>query len=294
MTYTLLIGQRLYSSWSLRGWLPFEVFDIAHDIARAEIYGDGFARQVDTFAGGRSVPAALTPAGGRLTDSLAIAWHLAEAFPDRGLLPVGSTDRAMAQSLICEMHSGFAALRGACPMNLGTGWAGFEPGADVRADLDRIETLWSRALDRSGGPFLFGAYTLPDAFFAPVAARIAGFGLAVSDGPRAYVATHLDHGPFRRWRACGIAEDRPIGVYDQPLARTAFPVPAPWPAHPVDAGPSVNARCPFCGAAVTRFMQMDGRIWGFCNAFCRDKAVADPEAWPALVEMIEMAGPRYG
>lgn len=223
MTYTLLIGQRLYSSWSLRGWLCFDPFGIPCDVKTVEIYSDEFSEVVRRFAGGRSVPAALTPDGGQLTDTLAIAWHLTEAFPDKGLLPTDPIERALAQSMISEMHSGFGALRSACPMNLGTGWAGFVPDELVRRDLERIEVLWSRALDKSGGPFLFGNFTLADAFFAPVSARIAGFGLPVSAAAKGIAAEHLDHPSFRHWREAALGEGKLLTVYDQPLDRVPFP-----------------------------------------------------------------------
>jgi len=285
MTYTLLIGQRLYSSWSLRGWLAFEAFDIACRVETVEIYSDGFADRVAGFAGGPGVPAALTPQGGRLTDSLAIAWHLAEAFPERDLLPRDPIPRAMAQSMIAEMHSGFAALRRTCPMDLSRAWIGFAPDADVRADLDRIETLWPRALDLSGGPFLFGDYTLADAFFAPVAARIAGFGIEMSPVSQSLVSAHLNHGAFRRWRALGMAENRRLSVYDQPFEAGPFPAPDPIPARVVAKGPSVNAACPYSGRPVKHFLEIGGRVWGFCNPLCRDKTLADPAAWPAFARM---------
>ncbi|MFD1509517.1 glutathione S-transferase [Lacimonas salitolerans] len=285
MTYDLLIGQRAYSSWSLRGWLPFDAFDIPVRVHRTRLYSPEFASEVATFAGGRTVPAAKAPDGSRLTDSLAIAWHLAEAFPDHGLLPAPGPARAMAQSLICEMHTGFGALRQACPMNLLTGWAGFDPSPAVQADLARIEAIWQAALDQSSGPFLFGSYTLADAFFAPVAVRIAGYDLPVGDAAQAYVAAQLGHPPMRRWRAMAIAENRVLSGYDQPLDRMPYPAPAALPARAVPDGPSVNAACPYSGKPVTDFLELEGRIWGFCNPFCRDKTVADPAAWAKFMAM---------
>lgn len=285
MTYTLLIGQRLYSTWSLRGWLCFDAFGIPCRVETVAIYSEDFAGRVADFSGGVSVPAAITPAGGRLTDTIAIAWHLAEAFPDRGLLPETATDRTMAQSMIAEMHSGFGALRRACPMDLSRAWIGFAPAPDVRADLDRIEHLWARALDRSGGPYLFGAYTMADAFYAPVAARIAGYGIEVSAVSQALVSTYLHHGSFRRWRALGLTENRTLSVYDQPFEAGPFPAPAPIAARKVDRGPSANDVCPYSGKPVRHFMEMDGKVWGFCNPLCRDKTLADPEAWPAFARI---------
>jgi glutathione S-transferase len=135
------------------------------------------------------------------------------------------------------MHSGFTALRGACPMNLYTGWAGLETPPEVQADLDRIDAIWSRALDRSGGPFLYGNYTLADAFYAPVATRIATYGLSVSDTALAYVRAHLEQPDFRRWRAMGLAEGPELKQYDMPLARAPFP-----PRRRFPHGPSRPAR----------------------------------------------------
>ena len=223
MTYRILIGQRAYSSWSLRGWLPFAAFDIPVEVEHAVIYAETFAADVAAFGGTGTVPVVRTPEGGVLSDSLAIAWHLAERFPERGLLPADPVDRAMAQSAIAEMHSGFTALRSACPMNLVTAWAGFVPSAAVTADLARIEAIWSAALARSGGPYLFGAYSLADVFYAPVAMRIAGYGLPVSEAARAYVAAHLGNPHLRAWRAAGLARDAEVAKYDMPLARVPFP-----------------------------------------------------------------------
>jgi glutathione S-transferase len=283
MTYQLLIGQRGHSSWSLRGWLPFAVFGIDVSVHTTRIYSEDFVAEVAAFGGAGTVPVVKTPEGGLLTDSIAIAWHLAEAFPDRGLLPADPKGRAEAISLIAEMHSGFTALRGACPMNLYTGWAGFETPPDVQADLDRVDTLWSRALDRSGGPFLYGDYTLADAFYAPVATRIATYGLSVSEAARAYVRTHLEQPDVRRWRAMGLAEGPELKQYDMPLERSAFPAVPTLAARPVNAGTPENDRCPYSGKPVTHLAEIGGRIFGFCNAFCRDKTVADAEAWPAFM-----------
>ena len=137
----LIIGNKAYSSWSLRGWLPFAVFDIPVTVHSALIYGDRFAADVAAFGGYRTVPCARTAEGGVLTDSLAIAWHLADRFPERGLLPADPVARAEAQSIIAEMHTGFTALRSACPMNLRTAWAEFVPSDAVLADVARVEAI---------------------------------------------------------------------------------------------------------------------------------------------------------
>ncbi len=285
MTYHLLVGQRSYSSWSLRGWLSFAAFGIPVEVTSTRMYSGQFARDVAAFGGHRTVPVVRTPDGGILADSIAIAWHLADAFPDRGLLPADPALRAEAQSLIAEMHSGFAALRSHCEMNLRTAWEGFVPSPEVRADLARIEDLWSRALERSGGPWLYGDFTLADVFHAPVATRIATYGLPVAESARVYVAAMLARPDLRRWRAMGAAEGPDLPQYEKPLARLPFPAPTRIPARAVAAGTPENTACPYSGRPVSDLMEIGGRVFGFCNPFCRDKTVADPEAWPQFMAL---------
>ena len=224
MTYDLLIGDRSYSSWSLRGWLLFAAFDIPVRVHLAEMYDPGFRETLADWPPARTVPTVRTGDGAMWTDSLAIAEGLAEAHPDAGHWPVEPRARGLARSMVAEMHSGFAALRQACPMNLRVAWRGFEPDDAVRADLDRLEHLWSLArATAADGPFLFGPYTAADAFFAPVAMRIAGYGLPVRDDARAYVNAHLSHAPLRAWRDEGEGRDRTLDVYDQGLPTAPFP-----------------------------------------------------------------------
>jgi glutathione S-transferase len=287
MTYALLIGQRSYSSWSLRGWLPFAAFDIPVAVESAVIYGEDFHETVQAFGGHRTVPVLRRSDGALLTDSMAIAWHLAEAFPDKRMLPSHPVWRAMAQSLIAEMHSGFTALRAACPMNLRTAWTGFAPSDAVLADLRRLEAVWSHALDLSGGPFLFGAYGLADVFYAPVATRIATYDLPVSDTARAYVSAHLHHLPLRRWRTMGATEGPDLTQYEMPLGRAPYPAPPAIPARAVEAGPPENTHCPYSGGPVTNFAEIGGRVFGFGSALCRDETVLDAEAWPAFMEIYD-------
>ncbi|MEM7440867.1 MAG: glutathione S-transferase, partial [Pseudomonadota bacterium] len=216
----------------------------------------------------------------------AIAEALAEAHPDKPMWPADPTLRAKARSMTAEMHSGYGALRAACPMNLAHSWVGFEPSDDVLADCARIETLWADALAVSGGPWLCGDYSIVDAFFAPVAARFATYRLPRSDLSDAYITTHLADGDFRRWRAMGRAQNHHQPFYDFDLEKDIWPGPDLISARAVDAGPSENANCPYSGKPVTDFLELDGRIYGFCNPFCRDKTVADPAAWPAFMDLL--------
>ncbi|MEM7441405.1 MAG: glutathione S-transferase, partial [Pseudomonadota bacterium] len=176
MTYDLAIGDRTYSSWSLRGWLPFAKWDIPVRTHTALLYTDQVQELLKQFAPARLVPA-MKKDGIVVHDTLAIAEALAEAHPDKPMWPADPTLRAKARSMTAEMHSGYGALRAACPMNLAHSWVGFEPSDDVLADCARIETLWADALAVSGGPWLCGDYSIVDAFFAPVAARFATYRL---------------------------------------------------------------------------------------------------------------------
>lgn len=289
MAYDLLVGSRSYSSWSLRGWLLFERFGIPVRVREAQMYGPGFAEALADFAPARTVPAARAADGALWHDSLAIAEGLAERHPEAGHWPAAPRPRALARSMAAEMHSGFAALRSACPMNLRTAWRGFEPTPEVRADLERIEALWGlgRGMAEGEGAWLFGRYCAADAFFAPVVMRIAGYGLPVGEAARAYVEAHLADPALRRWRAMGEAIGAAIARYDMNLPRTRFPVPEPIPARAVAEGPAANDACPYSGLPVAHFMEAGGRIWGFCNAACRDETAVDPAAWPRFMAVYQ-------
>ena len=288
MTDTLLVGDRAYSSWSLRGWLLFEKFGLPVTTRDVDLSADSVAAQLSDVPPAVTVPTLVTGDGTVIWDSLAIAEDLAERYPDAGFWPADPGARATARALTAEMHASFHALRGTCPMNLRTAYTGVTPTAGVRADLDRLDVLWAHARAISGaGPWLFGAYSIADAFFAPVAARIAGFALPVSDAAGAYVAAHLADPAFRRWRAMGCIQGETLARYAQDHATRSWPGPEPLPARAVDAGMPENASCPYSGLAVTHLAEIGGRIFGFCNAFCRDKTVFDARAWPPFVEVYD-------
>ena len=287
MTYHLAIGDRTYSSWSLRGWLLFENFGLPVTVHTGVLYSPDFDRLLAEFAPARLVPAMRVPEGWVVGETLAMAETLAERHPEAGHWPRDPEARALARWLAAEMHTGFADLRGDCPMNLAKSYVDSAPRPEVRADLARIDALWAGARRRFGTdtPWLFGAYSAADAFFAPVAARIATYNLPVSEAGAAYVAAHLADPAFRRWRAMGWAGHLEQPSYRKPYAERPWPGPAPLVAEIVD-GPSENAACPYSGRPVTDFLTLDGRVWGFCNRFCRDKTLADPEAWPAFMAMV--------
>lgn len=231
MGYELAIGDRSYSSWSLRGWLLFAHGGIEVTTHSGRLYSPDFARLMAAFAPARLVPALRLPEGQVIGETLAIAETLAERHPEARLWPADATARAVARWLSAEMHAGFGALRDHCAMNLRVSYSDCAPPAPVLADLARIEALWSLAQGQFGasGPWLFGQWSAADAFFAPVAARIAGHNLPVGQVAAAYVATTLADPAFCRWRADGLTEGP-----DQPFYKRDWPT-RPWP------GPAAQA-----------------------------------------------------
>lgn len=292
MTYILAIGDRTYSSWSLRGWLTFAAFGLDLRVVSARMNTDAFAEMLEGFGGSRLVPALRIEEEGRtihVWDTLAMAETVAERHPDIPLWPQDPTARGLARAMVAEMHSGFTALRGDCPMNLRRRYAGFGPSEAVRADLARIEALWQRAAEIGGeGPWLFGAYSLVDVFYAPVATRIATYDLPVGPAAARYVRTVLADPVFRRWRAMGLAENHLQPGYDIDLPTVPWPGPAPRSARVASSGTPVNAACLFSGKPTVAdgLVEVDGQLLGFCNAFCRDKVAADPDAWPEVSRLL--------
>ena len=289
MTYDLAIGDRAYSSWSLRGWLLFDAFGLPVKVRRARLYTDELPELLRSFPPARTVPAMRTPGGSVVPDTIAIAEELASRHPEAGIWPTDPHARATARALVAEMHAGFTALRSHCPMNLRVSYQDCAPPPEVLADLARLEALWSWARATTGAktPWLCGEYSAADAFFAPVAARIAGYNLPVGAGAMVYVNAHLAHPSFRRWRAMGMADGRDQEFYHRDWPRRDWPGPRPLAARPVEGTGAENAACPYSGQPVTHVLELAGRRFGFCNAFCRDKTVADPEAWPKFMALYQ-------
>ena len=287
MTYDLVIGDRGYSSWSLRGWLLFDAFGIPVKLHSARLYTDELATVLRDFFPARTAPTMRTPEGSVVPETIAIAEELATRHPDAGIWPADPHARATARVLAAEMHAGFTALRGHCPMNLRVSYTDCQPPAEVLTDLRRLETLWTWARDttKSSTPWLCGAYSAADAFFAPVASRIATYNLAVSAAAMVYVNAQLSHPSFRRWRAMGQVDGADQDFYRRDYPRRDWPGPVRLPARAVTGTDSENQTCPYSGKPVTHALELYGRRFGFCNAFCRDKTVADPEAWPKFMAL---------
>ena len=213
MTMQLLIGNKNYSSWSMRPWvlmrqlgLPFTETMLRFDFGEGSVFRQTVARHSPA---GR-VPV-LVDDGFAVWDTLAIAEYLHERFPQAGVWPGQTEARARARSLCAEMHSGFSNLRSHCPMNIEAhfpeiGARLMAEQAGVRTDLARIDAMWCEALQASGGPMLFGAFGAVDAFYAPVCMRIRNFALAVSDTARAYVERVAALSSVQAWISDALAE----------------------------------------------------------------------------------------
>jgi glutathione S-transferase len=220
MALTLVIGNKNYSSWSLRPWLAMKMAAVAFDEIRIPL------DQPDTKAGIlRHSPTGKVPclidagAGGRLTvwDSLAICEYVNEAYAGGRLWPADLATRARARSVVAEMHSGFAPLRLHMSMDIRARKA--ERGAaalareDVAGDVARIRALWFEALMQSSGPFLFGEFSIADAFYAPVAMRFVTYGVELAPALAAYRDRIVALPPMQQWIAQATAEVEDLGEH---------------------------------------------------------------------------------
>jgi glutathione S-transferase len=184
----LVIGDKNYSSWSMRPWLLLTHFGIPFEEVLIELDQPGTKAAILSFSASGKVPCLISEDGEAVWDSLAIAETLAERFPQHAMWPRDANARAQARSVSAEMHSGFAELRTHMPMAIRSSkpGAGATPGA--LADIARIDALWNACLDASGGPFLFGEFTIADAMFAPVVMRFNSYAPPLSAKAAAYAA----------------------------------------------------------------------------------------------------------
>lgn len=201
----LLIGNRNYSSWSLRPWLVLKHFDIPFTDEVVQLGGEGFRDYLATRSPTGRVPV-LSDGQLAVPETIAIIEYVADLYPDKAIWPADLEQRALARAASAEMHSGFLALRSHAPMNLRASHPGKVSIDSVARDLHRLETLWGELLARSGGPYLFGAFTAADAMFAPVATRIRTYALPVSDMAGGYVEAIYSLPAFQEWLALALKE----------------------------------------------------------------------------------------
>jgi glutathione S-transferase len=208
MALKLIIGNKNYSSWSMRPWLALRAKDIEFEEVFVPLYaGEAAKQRILSFTHSGKVPVLID---GDITvwDSLAIVEYLAERFPRATLWPEDRARRAHARSISAEMHSGFTALRAECSMNLHRPIRAIALSAEARADIARVQQIWIECCERYGklGPFLFGAFGAADAMFAPVVHRFRTYAIRVEPEVQAYMETMMSLPAFQEWTRAGLAE----------------------------------------------------------------------------------------
>jgi glutathione S-transferase len=202
----LTINSRNYGAWSLRGWLLCQLAGLDFTVEAVDSQDPGVRAELLLLSPSFLVPR-LTHGNLVVWDTLAMAEYLHELMPERRLFPEDQTTRALSRSVSGEIHSGFANLRAALPMNIKSRHPGFPIWSGAQADLDRIETLWNDCLAASGGPFLFGeSPSVADAMYAPVCTRIRTYDVKLGAIASAYTATMLALPAMAEWTAAAEAE----------------------------------------------------------------------------------------
>ncbi len=203
----LIIGNKNYSSWSLRPWLAMSVLGIPFRETVIPLDMADTAARIGEHSGAGRVPV-LHDGGLTVWESLAILEYLAERFPQAGLWPAETRARAIARAIACEMHASFTALRNACPMNLRRPRKAIALDDAVQKDVARILEIWRQCRKSfgKGGAFLFGGFSAADAMYAPVVTRLDTYDIAVDDDARAYMEAIMSLPAFRQWKAAGAAE----------------------------------------------------------------------------------------
>jgi glutathione S-transferase len=207
MALTLVIGNKNYSSWSLRPWIAMKVAGIPFAEEVISLDATDFHERVRKISGTGKVPA-LADGETHVWESLAILEYLAEKYPQAGLWPADARARAHARSIAAEMHAGFTPLRRHYPMNVWRPIKRREPVAEVVDHVRRIDTMWTDCRTRfgEGGPFLFGAFGAADAMYAPVVSRFHTYEVDVSPVARAYMAAVMALPAWAEWYAAALQE----------------------------------------------------------------------------------------
>jgi len=209
-------GNKNYSSWSMRAWLALRICGAEFEEVAFHLGEPDVRERIRRHSPSGKVPA-LRHGERVVWDSLGIAEYLHELFPAAGLWPSEPARRAVARSIVAEMHSSFAALRRHMPFNVRRQSPGKGRAEGVRQDIDRITLIWRdcrAAVADADGPFLFGRFGLADAFYAPVVSRFRTYAVELDEVSRAYADAVWEHGPVREWRAAAEAEEWVEPEYD--------------------------------------------------------------------------------
>lgn len=209
--YTLVIGNKNYSSWSLRPWIWMKQAGVPFTEKWISLYVDTTRDELAPYFSNYKVPA-LQDGEMTVWDSLAILEYLAEKHPEANGWPRGAQARAVARSVSAEMHSSFTALRSTMPMNCRKHFPGFQYNESVQRDIDRIVEIWQHCRGQygDGGPWLFGEFSIADAMYAPVVLRFSSYDVKVDGVAREYVDTMLGNSHLQSWIKAGTAESEVI------------------------------------------------------------------------------------
>ncbi|CAH1665063.1 glutathione S-transferase family protein [Chelatococcus asaccharovorans] len=213
---TLVIANKLYSSWSLRPWILLRQLGISFEEVLIPLDQPDTKARILALSPGGTVPI-LIDEGATVWESAAIMDYAHERWPEAGVWPKDRIARAVARSVSGEMHAGFRGLRAACPMNLGKVFAARDRGPDVERDVDRITAIWRDARKRfgAGGPFLFGAFSAADAMFAPVVTRFISYSIPVDPDIRHYMDAVIGTAAFQEWKDAALKETWVV-AHDEP------------------------------------------------------------------------------
>ena len=205
----LVIGNKNYSSWSFRPWIAMKTLGIPFEEILvpfgAPLGNPEFKQRLAAFTPAGLVPV-LIDGETHVWETLAILEYLAETFPDKGLWPKDAKLRAQARTLASEMHAGFGALRNECPMNIRRPVRARDLSAAAKANVARIDAMWSDCRARHGGPFLFGRFCATDAMYAPVVARLNTYGIEVGREALGYMEAMMALPAWAEWRAAALQE----------------------------------------------------------------------------------------
>jgi glutathione S-transferase len=216
MALKLVVGNKNYSSWSMRPFVALRANNIPFEEVFVPLYtGEADKKRLLSFSPSGKVPA-LVDGDVTIWDSLAIIEYLAERFPEKRLWPEDRASRAHARSISAEMHSGFAALRNECGMNLHRTIRAISLSEEAQANIARIQEIWIECRERYEklGPFLFGAFGAADAMFAPVVHRFRTYAISVGPEARAYMETMMALPAFQEWTSAALAETLVIEKFE--------------------------------------------------------------------------------
>jgi glutathione S-transferase len=222
MTLRLIIGNKNYSSWSMRPWIAMKVAGIPFDETVIQLYVEGSVEKIKAQSPAGKVPI-LFDGAVRVWESLAILEYLAEKFPSAGLWPADPVARAQARAISTEMHAGFVPLRTECAMNMARPVETRTLSADAKANIARVQDIWTEARTRfgAGGPFLFGSFSAADAMYAPIVSRFETYGIEVTAPVKAYMQAMIALPAWQEWRRAALKETWVIQrvEYDWPTVK---------------------------------------------------------------------------